>query len=167
MGHHALSGHRNAFRWGWIGAGAALASAVGYELQRRLSYVSKPAWIGELEFYGLFAALALLALVVGAVAAWPPRGQRGASVWAWLAIAAAVLSALGYIVQTIFDHVYVPPRVGLLEFWGAFIGVGGLALITGGVASLVGLRRQDLTLSLGYIAVAYVLFAQLTQSLWD
>jgi small-conductance mechanosensitive channel len=150
-----------------IGAGAALASAVGYALQRELSYVSRPAWIGELEFYGVFASLAFIALVVGAIVAWPPRGRRSASPLAWLSVAAAVVSALGYVVQTIFDHVYVPPRVAVYEFWGGFIGVGCLALVTGGLASLIGLRQRDLTMSLGFIAVAYVLFAQLTQSLWD
>jgi hypothetical protein len=167
MGHQALPGHRSALRWGWIGAGAALASAIGYALQRELAYVSRPAWIGEIEFYGFFASLAYLALLVGAVVAWPPRGRRRASPWAWLAIAAAILSALGYVVQTIFDHVYVPPRVGLLEFYGAFIGAGCLALLAGTVASLLGRSRSDLTLSLGFLAVAYALFAQLTQSLWD
>jgi hypothetical protein len=167
MGHQAFPGHRGALRWGWIGAGAALAAAIGYAVQRELAYVSRPAWIGEIEFYGFFAGLAFLALVVGAVAAWPPKGQRRASPLAWLAIAAAIVSALGYVVQTILDHVYAPPRVGLLEFYGAFIGAGALALLTGCAASLLGLRRNDLTLSLGFIAVAYVLFAQLTQSLWD
>ena len=77
------------------------------------------------------------------------------------------MSALGYLVQTILDHVYAPPLVGQLEFYGAFIGAGCFALLTGAIASFVGRRRGDLTLSLGLISIAYVLFAQLTQSLWD
>jgi len=123
--------------------------------------------VGEIEFYGLFASLAFLALVVGAVVAWPPRGQRGASAWAWLAAVATAVSSLGYVVQTILDHVDEPPRIGLLEFYGVFIGAGCLALLTGTIASFIGRQRSDLTLSIGFISVAYVVFAQLTQSLWD
>ncbi len=167
MADHLYPNHRSALRWGWIGAGAALASAIGYALQHELAYVSRPAWVGEIEFYGVFGALAFVALVAGAVSAWPPRGERGASVWGWAALAATIVSACGYVVQTIFDHVDVPPRVGLLEFYVAFIGAGGVALVAGLVASLIGRHKSDLTLSLGFIAVAYVLFAQLTQSLWD
>jgi hypothetical protein len=167
MGDHAYAGHRNALRWGRIGAAAAAASAIGYALQRELAYVSSPAWVGEVEFYGFFAVFALLALVLGTAAAWRSRGERGASPWAWVAVAAAVVSALGYVVQTIFDHVVVPPVVARDEFYGVFIGAGCLALLTGVVASLVGRHRSDLTLSLGFASVTYVLFAQLTQSLWD
>jgi len=167
MGDQASLGHRSAVRWGWLGTGAALASAIGYALQHELAYVSKPTWVGEIEFYGIFASLAFMALLVGAVAAWPARGERGASPWAWVALAATLVSALGYVVQTIFDHVPVWPVLARDEFYGGFIGVGCLALLTGAVASIVGRHRSDLTLSLGFIAVAYVLFAQLTQSLWD
>jgi len=167
MGDGAYGGHRSAQRWGWIGVGAALASAAGYVLQHGLSYVSKPAWVGEIEFYGFFASLAFIALVAGAVSAWPPRGHRGASLWAWLAALGTVVSGLGYIVQTILDHVYAPPLVGQLEFYGVFIGAGCFALVTGAIASFVGRHRDDLTLSLGFVAIAYALFAQLTQSLWD
>jgi hypothetical protein len=162
-----LRGHRSALRWGWVGAGAALASSAGYLLQHELAYVSRPAWVGEIEFYGVLAALAFLALVAGAITAWPPRGRWTASAWGWIAALATVVSALGYAVQTILDHVYAPPLVGQLEFYGVFIAAGCLALVTGAAASVLGWRRNDLTLSLGFIAVAYVLFAQLTQSLWD
>lgn len=167
MGEQAYPDRRGALRWGWIGAGAALASLLGYALQRQLAYVSRPAWVGEIEFYGISAALAFLALTVGAVTAWPPPGERRASPWAWVALAAALVSALGYVVQTIFDHVFVPPVVARDEFYGAFIAPGCLALLSGAAASIVGRGRSDLTLSLGFIAVAYVLLAQLAQSLWD
>jgi len=167
MRDHVYGGHRSALRWGLIGTGAALASAGGYALQRGLAYFSRPVWVGEFEFYGVFASLGFIALLVGAVSAWPPKGQRTASAWGWVAAIATVVSALGYVVQTILDYVYTPPPVGLLEFYGVFIGAGCLALLTGAVASYVGRRRMDLTLSLGFLAVAYVLFAQLTQSLWD
>ena len=167
MRYEPLQGRRSAWRWGWIGVGAALAAALGYILQHQLAYVSRPAWVGEIEFYGLFAGFAFLALVVGAVIAWPPRGRRRASPWGWTALVAAFVSAFGYVVQTIFDHVTVPPLVARGEFYVAFIGVGSFALLAGGIASLVGRNRSDLTMSFGFIAIAYVLFAQLTQSLWD
>jgi hypothetical protein len=167
MGEQAYPANRGALRWGWIGAGAALASVLGYALQRELAYVSRPAWVGEIEFYGVSAVLAFLALIIGALEAWPPRGERRASPWAWVAVAAALVSALGYVVQTIFDHVHVPPVVARDEFYGAFIATGCLALLSGAVAGFVGRGRSDLTLSLGFIAVAYVLFVQLVQSLWD
>jgi hypothetical protein len=167
MGDGAYGAHRGAERWGRIGVTAALASAAGYGLQHELSYVSKPAWVAEIEFYGVFASLAFLALAVGAVSAWPPRGQRGASAWAWLAALGTVVSALGYIVQTILDHVSAPPLVGQLEFYGVFIGAGFFALLAGVIAVLTGRRRSDLTMSLGFLAVAYVLLVQLAQSLWD
>jgi hypothetical protein len=167
MRYDPLQGRRSAWRWGWIGMSAALAAALGYTLQHQLAYVSRPAWVGELEFYGLLAGFASLALVVGAVIAWPPRGRRRASPWGWVALFAAFVSALGYIVQTILDHVTVPPVVARGEFYGAFIGVGSLAMLAGAVASLAGRHRSDLTMSFGFIAIAYVLLAQLTQSLWD
>ena len=37
MGEQAYPGRRGALRWGWIGAGAALASLLGYALQRELA----------------------------------------------------------------------------------------------------------------------------------
>ena len=48
MGEQAYPGRRGALRFGWIGAGAALASLLGYALQRELAYVSTPAWVGEI-----------------------------------------------------------------------------------------------------------------------
>ena len=167
VGNLAFRSHRSALWWGSIGAGAAAAAAIGYAVQHELAYVSKPAWVGEIEFYGVFAILAFFALLVGAASAWPPRGQRRASAWGWVAAAATVVSALGYVVQTILDHVSAPPLVGQLEFYGVFIGAGVLALAAGAAACLTGRWRSDLTMSLGFLAVAYVLLAQLTQSLWD
>jgi hypothetical protein len=167
MTNQVYRSHRNAARLGLVGIGAAIAAAIGYAVQRELRYVSTPAWVGEIEFYGALASVAFLALVAGAAAAWPPEGRRRASAWGWVAAVATAVSAAGYIVQTILDHVYAPPLVGELEFYGVFIGAGSIALLAGAVATFVGRRRDDLTLSLGFIAVAYALFAQLTQSLWD
>ena len=144
-----------------IAAGATIASAIGYAVQARLDYVSKPAFVGEIEFYGLFALLA------GAVAARPLPGRPGATRWGSAAAGAAILSAIGYAVQTALDHVGEPALVGEIEFYGLFVGFACVALIAGAVAVITGWRRGDLTMRLGFIAVAYVLLAQLIQSLWD
>src|SRR5262245_53820271 len=97
--------HRSAARLGLLGIGAASAAAIGYSVQRELRYVSTPAWVGEIEFYGFFASVAFLALITGATVAWPPKGRRRASALGWVAAAATVISAAGYVVQTILDHV--------------------------------------------------------------
>src|SRR4029079_17628950 len=131
MGDQASLGHRSAVRWGWLGTGAALASAICYALQHELAYVSKPTWVGEIEFYGIFASLAFMALLGGAVAAGPARGERGASAWAWVALAATLVSALGYVVQTIFDHVPVWPVLARDEFSGGGSWVGGACTLSG------------------------------------
>ena len=158
---------RSASRWGWIAAGATIASAIGYAVQARLDYVSKPAFVGEIEFYGLFAGFAFVALLAGAVAARPLPGRPGATRWGSAAAGAAILSAIGYAVQTALDHVGEPALVGEIEFYGLFVGFACVALIAGAVAVITGWRRGDLTMRLGFIAVAYVLLAQLIQSLWD
>jgi hypothetical protein len=163
----AFRGRRGASRWGWIGAFATIVSALGYAVQRTLQYDSKPVWIGEIEFYGLFAAVAFAALVAGAVAARPVPGRRSASRWGWTCAGATILSAVGYAVQTVLDHVDEPGLVGQIEFYGLFVGFALVALIAGAVALITGRKRGDLTMRLGFIAVGYVLLAQLTQSLWD
>jgi hypothetical protein len=158
---------RDAWRWGWIGVGAAIASAVGYAVEKELAYVSTPAWVGEIEFYGVFASLAVAALTAGAVAARPLAGRRTASWWGWIAAGGAILSAIGYAVQTILDHVDEPGIVGEIEFYGLFDGFAIVALIAGLIAVITGRRRGDLTMRFGFIALAYVLLAQMIQSLWD
>jgi hypothetical protein len=147
--------------------GAAVASAVGYAVQKELAYVSRPAWVGEIEFYGLFATLAFVALLAGAVAGWPVPGRRTVSRWGWVAAGATILSLIGYGVQTVLDHVDEPGSVGEIEFYGLFVGFAFVGLIAGTVAAITGRKRGDLTMSLGFIAVGYVLLAQVTQSLWD
>jgi hypothetical protein len=163
----AFRGRRGASRWGWIGAGATIASALGYAVQATLQYVSKPAWVGEIEFYGLFTAVAFVALMAGAVTARPVPGRRTASQWGWIAAGATILSVVGYAVQTVLDHVDEPAPVGEIEFYGLFVGFALVALIAGAVAAVTGRKRGDLTMSLGFIAVGYVLLAQVIQSLWD
>jgi hypothetical protein len=163
----AFPGRRGPSRWGWIGLGATTTSAVGYTIQTKLGYVSKPALVGELEFYGFFAAVAFVALMAGAVAAEPAPGRRGASRLGWIAVGATVMSVIGYVVQTILDHVDEPALVGEIEFYGLFVGFAIVALIAGTAAVMRGRRRGDLTMRLGFIAVGYVLLAQAIQSLWD
>ena len=60
-----------------------------------------------------------------------------------------------------------PALVGEIEFYGLFVGFACVALVAGAVAVITGRRRGDLTMRFGFIAVAYVLLAQLIQSLWD
>ena len=167
MEKKAFQGLENASWWGWIGAGAVVASAVGYAVQRTVDYVSRPALVGEIEFYGLFASLAVIALLAGAVAARPVPGGRTASCWGWIAASATTLSGIGYAVQTLFDHVDVQWILGEIEFYGLFVVSAVVALIAGVFAVGTGRKRGDLTMRLGFIAVAYVVLAQLTQSLWD
>jgi hypothetical protein len=94
-------------------------------------------------------------------------GRLNASRWGWIAAGATVASTIGYIVQTILDYVPAPALVGEIEFYGLFAGFAFVALIAGAVAVITGRRRRDLTMRLGLIAIAYVLLAQLIQSLWD
>jgi len=163
----AVPGRQGASRWGWVALGASIASAIGYAAQWSLDYVSKPAYVGEIEFYGLFVSLAFLALIAGAVAALPVPGRRSAAWWGWVAAGATILSAIGYVVQTIFDHVREPALLAEIEFYGLFLGFALVALVAGAVSVVTGWRRADLTMRLGFIAVAYALLAQLIQSLWD
>ena len=81
--------------------------------------------------------------------------------------ATAVLSLLGYVIQTIFDHVTVPHLLAEVEFYALFTGFAAAALVSGAMALIFGWQRRDLTVSLGFLSLAYVLAAQLTQSLWD
>jgi len=93
--------------------------------------------------------------------------RRSASRWRWIAGGATIASAVGYAVQARLDYVSKPALVGEIEFYGLFVGFACVALVAGAVAVITGRRRGDLTMRFGFIAVAYVLLAQLIQSLWD
>lgn len=54
--------------WGFVAFGAAVASEIGYMVQTILDWVPDPALVGEIEFYGLFAGFAVVALIAGIVA---------------------------------------------------------------------------------------------------
>ena len=90
-----------------------------------------------------------------------------ATPWGWIALAATILSAVGYALQTLFDHVSVPADVASLVYFGLFEWDGVIALLAGIVAVWTGRNRDDWTLRLGLIAIVYVTLAQTTQSLWD
>jgi hypothetical protein len=90
-----------------------------------------------------------------------------ATAWGWIALGATILSAIGYGLQTLFDHVSVPADVARLVFFGLFEWDGVLALLAGFIAVWTGRSRNDWTFRLGIIAIAYVALAQTTQSLWD
>lgn len=96
------------------------------------------------------------------------KGRRAASPWARVAVAATIVSAIGYVVQVILDYVPEPGIIGELEFYGVFAGFAFVALVTGAVALLIGWRRDDrLSMRLGLLAVGYVVLVQVVQSLWD
>jgi hypothetical protein len=90
-----------------------------------------------------------------------------ATTWGWIALGATILSAVGYALQTLFDHVSVPADLARLVFFGLFQWDGLLALLAGFMAVWTGRGRNDWTFRLGIIAIAYVALAQTTQSLWD
>jgi hypothetical protein len=54
--------------WGSIAFGAAFTSEIGYIVQTILDWVPEPALIGEIDFYGVFAGFAIVALIAGIVA---------------------------------------------------------------------------------------------------
>lgn len=91
----------------------------------------------------------------------------GATAWGWIALGATILSAVGYALQTIFDHVPVPAEVADLVFFGLFEWDGVLALLAGVVAVWTGRNRDDWSVWLGITAISYVALAQTIQSLWD
>ena len=92
---------------------------------------------------------------------------RRATAWGWIALGATILSAFGYALQTIFDHVAVPTHVAELVFFGIFEWDGVLALLAGIIAVRTGWSRNDWTARLGLVAITYVVLAQTAQSLWD
>jgi hypothetical protein len=95
----------------------------------------------------------------------PPTGA--ASHWGWIALGATILSAVGYALQTLLDHVSVPADVASLVYFGLFEWDGVIAFLAGIIAVWTGRKRDDWTLRLGLIALAYVTLAQTIQSLWD
>ena len=69
----------------------------------------------------------------------------GATTWGWIALGATILSAVGYALQTLFDHVSVPADVARLVFFGVFEWDGVLALLAGIIAVWRGWSRNDWT----------------------
>ena len=95
------------------------------------------------------------------------RGNTKASIWGWIAVGAAVVSIVGYVVQSIFDYVTAPAIVGQLAFYGLYGGPAVVALVAGGIALVTGWSRDDSTVRFGVVGVAYFVLAQTVQSLWD
>jgi hypothetical protein len=85
----------------------------------------------------------------------------------WIALGATILSAVGYALQTLFDHGSVPAHAAELVFFGVFEWDGVLALLAGIIAVWTGWSRNDRTFWLGLVAISYVVLAQTAQSLWD
>jgi hypothetical protein len=87
--------------------------------------------------------------------------------WGPIAVFLAVLSAVGYALQTLLDYVAVPSDITQLVFFGFFEWDGVLALLAGAMAVWTGRNRDDWTFRLGVIAIGYVFMAQTIQILWD
>jgi hypothetical protein len=83
--------------------------------------------------------------------------------WGWIAAVATIVSLVGYIGQTVLDHVSTPAIVGQLVFYGVFAGFGIGGLLVGIVAVVTGRKRPDDSARLGWIAIAYVALAQVIQ----
>jgi hypothetical protein len=94
-----------------------------------------------------------------------PTGRATAG--GWIALGATILSAVGYALQTLFDHVSVPGHLAELVFFGAFEWHGALALLAGIIAVWTVWRPNDWTVWCGLVAISYVVLAQTGQSLWD
>lgn len=94
-------------------------------------------------------------------------GGIQASPWGLVAFGAAVVSEMGYMVQTILDWVPDPAVVGEIEFYGPFAGFAVVALIAGIMATITGWRSGDQTRVLGLVAIGYVVLVQTIQTLWD
>jgi hypothetical protein len=93
--------------------------------------------------------------------------QIEASRSGWIALGAALVSAVGYLIQIVLDYVPEPALVGEIEFYGLFGGFAIVALIAGIVAVVSGWRSGDQTRPLGLVAIGYVVLVQVIQSLWD
>jgi hypothetical protein len=91
----------------------------------------------------------------------------GATSWGWIPLGATLLTAVGYVLQTLFDHVSVPTQVAELVFFGVFESDGVLALLAGIIAVWTWWSTNDRTVWLGLVATSYVVRAQTAQSLWD
>jgi hypothetical protein len=95
------------------------------------------------------------------------RTRSSSTGGATAALGATILSAVGYALQTLFDHVSVPAHVAELVFFGVLEWDGVLAPLAGIIAVGTGWSRDVCTVWLGLVAISYVVLAQTAQSLWD
>jgi hypothetical protein len=99
-----------------------------------------------------------------------PSGARfEASWWGWAAVVAAGISAFGFVLQTILDHVSLPHDLKFAEFYGLFAGDAVIGFLTGIVAIVWGwrTRRRDATIAFGVIGVGWLLLVQAILIVWD
>jgi hypothetical protein len=93
--------------------------------------------------------------------------RAGGIAWGWTALAATILSAVGYELQALFDHVSVPGDAAKLVFFGVFEWDGVLALLAGIIAVRRDWSRNDWMVWLRLVAISDVVLARTPQSLWD
>lgn len=95
-------GRRKASPWARIAVGATIVSAIGYAVQTILDYVPEPGLVGELEFYGVFAGFAFVALVTGAVSIFT-GWRRDDRVAVRLGLVAVGYVLLAQVIQSFWD----------------------------------------------------------------
>jgi hypothetical protein len=84
--------------WGRAAALAVAVSLLGYAIQFLFDHVAAPGWFKAVEFWGLFYATAVIAFLVGSIAAvqgWRLGRRNSTLVWGLVAVAWLV------VVQTI------------------------------------------------------------------
>jgi hypothetical protein len=87
--------------WGWIAISSTALSSVGYGLQTLLDYVSVPADIAGLVFFGLFEWDGILALLAGIVAV--STGWKRHDWTVRLGIVAISYAVLAQTIQSLWD----------------------------------------------------------------
>jgi hypothetical protein len=95
-------GRRSASPWARAAIGATIVSAIGYAVQTILDYVPEPGLVGELEFYGLFAGFAFVALATGAVSIFT-GWRRGDRLSVRLGLVAVGYVLLAQVIQSLWD----------------------------------------------------------------
>ncbi len=87
--------------WGLVAFGAAFVSESGYIVQTILDWVPEPALIGEIDFYGVFAGFAMVALIAGIVAVI--TGWRSGDLTRVFGLVAITYAVMAQTLQSLWD----------------------------------------------------------------
>src|ERR1700693_4926123 len=97
-------------------------------------------------------------------------GRRSdVSGWGRAAVAATLVPAFGFPLQTILDYVPAPHAFKFAEFWGLFGGTAVAAFLAGIVAVVQGWRSGgwNAALACGLIGVGWLVLAQGILLVWN